>query len=80
MLAYDMDARATSSDQGKENISDVRNLFGVPGEGFFEGQNNDNLELLKAWAGTTLAFAILQSGGTILDRSFLIDLLISGIV
>jgi Zn-dependent protease len=58
----------------------VRNLFSVPGEGFFEGQTNDNFELLKAWAGTTLAFAILQSGGTLLSRSFLTDLLISAIV
>ncbi|HEX5691354.1 MAG TPA: peptidase M50 [Roseiflexaceae bacterium] len=58
----------------------MRNLFGVPGEGFFEGQTNDNFELLKAWAGTTLAFAILQSRGTILNRTFLIALLVSGVV
>jgi Zn-dependent protease len=58
----------------------VRNLLGVPGEGFFESRTNDNFELLKAWAGTTLAFAILQSGGNVLSRGFVIDLLISGVV
>ncbi|MFL5805633.1 MAG: peptidase M50 [Roseiflexaceae bacterium] len=58
----------------------VRNLFNVPGEGTFQGQTNDNFELLKAWAGTTLAFAILRSRGNVLDRAFLTDLLISGVV
>jgi Zn-dependent protease len=57
----------------------VRNLFNVPDEGVFQGRTNDNIELLKAWAGTTLAFAILQSGGNVLTRGFLIDLLISAI-
>jgi len=58
----------------------VRNMFGVPDEGLFERPTNDNLELLKAWAGTTLAFAILQSGGSVLDRTFLTALWISGVV
>jgi Zn-dependent protease len=52
----------------------------VPGEDFFESRTNDNFELLKAWAGTTLAFAVLQSGGNILSRGFVTDLLISGVV
>jgi len=58
----------------------VRNLLSTPDEGVFQGQSNDNIELLKAWAGTTLAFAILQSGGSILDRRFLTALWISGVV
>jgi Zn-dependent protease len=52
----------------------------VPGEDFFESRTNDNFELLKAWAGTTLAFAVLQSGGNILSRDFVTDLLIAGVV
>jgi Zn-dependent protease len=58
----------------------VRNFFGTPDEGVFQGQTNDNLELLKMWVGTTLAFAILQSGGNVLDRSFLTALWVSGVV
>jgi len=58
----------------------VRNLFSVPDEGIFQGKSNDNIELLKAWAGTTLAYAILISRGNFLSFIFLINLLISGIV
>ena len=58
----------------------VRNLFNVPGEGTFQGQTNDNFELLKAWAGTTLAYAILLTGGNIIDRVFLTALWIAGVV
>jgi Zn-dependent protease len=58
----------------------VRNLFNVPGEGTFQGQTNDNFELLKAWAGTTLAYAILLTGGNIINRTFLTALWIAGVV
>jgi Zn-dependent protease len=58
----------------------VRNFFGTPDEGVFQGRTNDNLELLKMWVGTTLAFAILQTGGNVLDRSFLTALWVSGVV
>jgi Zn-dependent protease len=58
----------------------VRNLFGAPGEGVFEGQTNDNLELLKMWVGTTLAFAIASERGVVFDSSFLRALLLSAIV
>jgi Zn-dependent protease len=59
----------------------VRNIFSVPDEGIFRGQSNDNFELLKAWAGTTLAYAILQTGAqNLLSFAFLIGLLISAIV
>jgi Zn-dependent protease len=58
----------------------VRNIFSVPDEGIFQGKSNDNFELLKAWAGTTLAYAILISRGNFLSFIFVINLLISGIV
>jgi Zn-dependent protease len=40
----------------------MRNLFSTPDETIFAGSTNDNVELLKAWAGTTLAYAIVQAG------------------
>ena len=58
----------------------MRNLFTTPDEGIFQGRANDNFELLKAWAGSTLAFAIYVSHGDLLNQGFLIDLLIAGIV
>jgi len=59
----------------------VRNIFSVPDEGIFQGKSNDNFELLKAWAGTTLAYAILQTGaGNLLSFAFLIGLFIAGVV
>jgi Zn-dependent protease len=59
----------------------MRNMFSVPDEGIFSGKTNDNLELLKAWAGTTLAFAIYQVGASqLLTGAFLQSLLIAGIV
>ena len=58
----------------------MRNIFSVPDEGIFQGKSNDNFELLKAWAGTTLAYAILISGGNFLSFAFVINLLVSGIV
>src|SRR3954471_4746772 len=59
----------------------VRNIFSVPDEGIFQGKSNDNFELLKAWAGTTLAYAILQTGAqTLLSFAFVIGLLVAGVV
>jgi Zn-dependent protease len=59
----------------------VRGFLRPPGEGVFEGRTNDNFELLKAWAGTSLAFAIAQVGITNLFGSRFIEiLLISGVV
>src|SRR6266498_5115236 len=56
-------------------------MFQMPDESIFSGQANDNFELLKAWAGTTLAFVIAQVGASnILNPVFLIFLLISAIV
>jgi Zn-dependent protease len=59
----------------------VRNIFSIPDENVFSGNNNDNLELLKAWAGTTFAFALYRAGAAnILTARFLEFLLISGVV
>jgi Zn-dependent protease len=61
----------------------VNRLFSTPDEGIFRGQTNDNFELLKAWAGTTLAFAVAQFGAARILGSatqFLVFLLISAVV
>jgi Zn-dependent protease len=56
-------------------------MFSVPDEAIFRGQSNDNFELLKAWAGTTLAYAIVQAGASnLLSRGFVLFLVISAIV
>jgi Zn-dependent protease len=62
-------------------MTQVRGLLSPPDEAIFRGQARDNTELLKAWAGTTLAYAITQVGATrILSNLFLIFLLIAAIV
>lgn len=59
----------------------MRNIFTVPDEGVFQGKSNDNFELLKAWAGTTLAYAILRTGAqNLLSFAFVSNLLIAGVV
>lgn len=59
----------------------MNRLFSMPDESVFRGQNNDNFELLKAWAGTTLAYAILRTGAAnLVTSSFVQNLLISAIV
>ena len=58
----------------------MRNLLGTPTEGVFEGRTNDNIELLKMWVGTTLAFAIASTRGNVLGSGFLNALAISAIV
>lgn len=58
-------------------------MFGAPGEAVFQGQSNDNVELLKAWAGTTIAFALTTVGGNlsrVLSAYFLEQLFIAAIV
>src|ERR1044071_3999561 len=69
-----------TGDNQKVSDSIVRNLFGTPGEGVFQGQTNDNFELLKMWVGTTLAFAIASEGGVVLDTGFLQAILLSAVV
>jgi Zn-dependent protease len=59
----------------------MRNLLSTPDEGVIFGRSNDNFELLKAWAGTSLAFAIAQVGVQRLASSLFVEfLLISMIV
>lgn len=48
----------------------MNRMFTVPGEDLFDGRINDNVELLKAWAGTSLAFAIAFAGGQVFGLSF----------
>jgi Zn-dependent protease len=54
-------------------------MFTPPSDDVFTRGGSDAFELLKAWAGTTLAYAILIGGGQILNSFFLIALLIAGL-
>jgi Zn-dependent protease len=59
----------------------MRNLFSTPDETIFAGSTNDNVELLKAWAGTTLAYAIVQTGPqNLFSLNFLFVLGIAAVV
>lgn len=61
----------------------MQNLFSPPDEGVFQGQSNDNVELLIAWAGTTLAYALYPyraNFAAMLTPGFASALLISGLV
>jgi Zn-dependent protease len=57
----------------------VRNIFTPPSEDVFTRGGSDAVELLKAWAGTTLAYAILIAGGQVLNSFFLLALLVAGL-
>lgn len=57
----------------------MNRMYSAPGEDLFDGRINDNVELLKAWAGTTLAFAIAFAGGQVFRAQFLEFLLIAAI-
>lgn len=61
----------------------MNNLFSAPSEEVFQGQNKDNVELAKAWAGTSVAYALSQFGGNlgqVLTPQFLQVLLIALVV
>lgn len=59
----------------------MNRIFQSPGERAFGGQANDNFELLKAWGGTTLAYAILRTGSAnLLTGDFVQNLIVSAIV
>lgn len=59
----------------------MNRMFQMPDESVFSGQSNDNFELLKAWAGTTLAYAILRTGAdSLLTTGFVLNLLVSAVV
>jgi Zn-dependent protease len=53
-----------------------QNLFG-PQPAF--GTTNDNVELLKAWAGTSIAYAIALLGGQIFNSRFWVALAIAAL-
>lgn len=55
----------------------MRNIFSPPSEDIFLQGGRDNIELLKAWAGTSFAFAVFYVGGNVLASSFWLALLIS---
>lgn len=57
----------------------MRDIFSTPSDDFALGSKNDNFELLKAWAGTSLAYAIFLMGGQILNWRFLIVLAIAAV-
>jgi Zn-dependent protease len=56
-------------------------MFSTPDEGIFAGRSNDTIELLKAWGGTTVAFAVFQTGAAnLVSREFLVNLFIAAVV
>lgn len=56
-------------------------MFSTPDEGIFAGRSNDTIELFKAWAGTTVAYAVFQTGAANLASSrFLTNLFIAAVV
>lgn len=57
----------------------VRNFTTL--DDIFSRPPNDNVELLKAWAGTTLAFAIMQTGASnLLSGRFFTNLIVAAVV
>lgn len=58
----------------------MNNIFNTPDEAVFSGQPRDNIELLKAWAGSALAYAVFQANGAILQPEFVSLLIIAAIV
>jgi len=59
----------------------VRDIFSAPGDDVLSRGTNDNIELLKAWAGSTLAYAIVQTGTThLFSTALLQNLIVSAVV
>lgn len=59
----------------------MQNMFSPPSDDVFQRGGNDSFELLKAWAGSTLAFAVFQTGaGNLLSAAFVQNLIISAVV
>lgn len=57
----------------------MRDIFSTPTDEFSLRGRNDNVELLKAWAGTSLAFAIYFMGGRVLSPIFVYGLAIAAV-
>jgi len=55
-------------------------MFSPPSDDIFARGGNDAFELLKAWAGSTLAFAVFQARGNLLTPDFIRYLLIAAVV
>ncbi|WP_287158556.1 M50 family metallopeptidase [Chloroflexus sp.] len=57
----------------------VRNFTSI--DDIFSRPRNENIELLKMWAGTTLAFAIVQTGASnLLSSTFFVNLVVAAVV
>jgi Zn-dependent protease len=57
----------------------MRDIFSIPTDESSLRGRDDNIELLKAWAGTSLAFAIALIGGRILTPGFVTFLIIAAV-
>lgn len=57
----------------------MRDIFSIPTDESSLRGRNDNIELLKAWAGTSLAFAIALVGGRVLEPGFVTFLIIAAV-
>jgi Zn-dependent protease len=57
----------------------VQRRFSLPESDFLPGNQNEQLEFLKAWAGTSLAFGIFISRGFVFDFNFLLNLLVAAL-
>lgn len=57
----------------------MRGMYTTPDSGKLMGGSNEVLELVKAWVGTSLAFAIMLLGGQIFSSFFLEVLFIAAI-
>ncbi|WP_129633162.1 peptidase M50 [Candidatus Oscillochloris fontis] len=59
----------------------MRDIFSTPSDDGFPRGTDDNLELLKAWGGSTLAYAIFQTGADrLFSATFIQNLVIAAIV
>ncbi len=57
----------------------MRNFTSI--DDIFSRPRNENIELLKMWAGTTLAFAIVQTGASnLLSSTFFVNLVVAAVV
>ena len=73
------DYPAGSSGPLEHHEDTLRNIFSPPNEDVFSRSNNDNFELLKAWAGTSLAFALAITGGQVLSPGFVRVLILAAL-
>jgi Zn-dependent protease len=65
-----MHGNERSQRSGEGEGQRVRDIFTPPADDIGLRGKNEPLELLKAWSGTSLAFAIYLMGGQVLNRAF----------